>query len=144
MKSVLMISYFFPPEGCAGVYRSLRFVRHLSKMGWGTSVISVDPYRYERYDPQLLTLVPSETEVIRVKGRDLWQAIQAWRGKRMQGKLPGASVEKVEQMYATQQTPFRSLAREAVRKVEACFYLPDMAMSWIRPAVKATVEVVCL
>ena len=140
MKSVLMISYYFPPEGSAGVYRSLRFVRHLSKMGWGISVISVDPYRYERYDPQLLTLVPSETEVIRVKGRDLWQAIQAWRSKRMEKKLAGASVAQLEQVRVVQHANFRSRAREAVRTAEAWYYLPDMAMPWIRPAIQATVQ----
>src|SRR5687768_9418694 len=40
MKSVLMIAYFFPPEGNAGVYRPLRFVRQLSKIGWSTAVVS--------------------------------------------------------------------------------------------------------
>ena len=70
MKSVLMIAYFFPPEGSAGTYRPLRFVRQLSKMGWSTSVVSADPYHYERYDPDLLGLVPSETEIVRVRGRD--------------------------------------------------------------------------
>ena len=31
MKSVVMIAYFFPPEGSAGTYRSLRFIRQLVK-----------------------------------------------------------------------------------------------------------------
>ena len=37
MKSVLMIAYYFPPDGSAGVYRPLRFVRHLAARGWQPS-----------------------------------------------------------------------------------------------------------
>ena len=51
-----MIVYDFPPEGRAGVYRPLRFLRQLSKMGWSTTVVSADPYGYERYDPELLDI----------------------------------------------------------------------------------------
>ena len=36
MKSVLMIAYGFPPEGNAGVYRPLRFLRESSvvRVAW--------------------------------------------------------------------------------------------------------------
>jgi hypothetical protein len=67
MKSALMIAYFFPPEGSAGSFRPLRFVRQLAKIGWRTSVVSAVPYRYERYDPDLLKQLPSDSEVVRVR-----------------------------------------------------------------------------
>lgn len=140
MKSVVMIAYFFPPEGNGGVYRSLRFVRHLSKMGWLASVISGAPYRYERYDPELLQLVPSETEVIRVRGRDLWQVLQAKRAERMHKRLAGAPSEAVSQIREAQNAPLRTRVREMVRPVEGWYYRPDMAMPWIRPAVSATLR----
>jgi len=52
MKSVVMI-YGFPPEGSAGVYRPLRFVRHLPSFGWHPTVITVDAKSYETYDSSL-------------------------------------------------------------------------------------------
>ena len=82
MKSVILIANAFPPYGVAGVYRPLRFVRHLSRSGWCTHVIAANPYCYERYDPDLLNSVPTETEIIRVRGHDPWQAIQTWREQR--------------------------------------------------------------
>jgi hypothetical protein len=89
MKSVVMIAYSFPPNGSAGVYRSLRFTRHLPAMGWSVSVIAADlaPHSWTRHDPTLLALVPNETEVIRVRRRDPWQAIQEWRAHHIQEKL---------------------------------------------------------
>lgn len=72
-----MVAYHFPPEGSAGSYRPLRFVRELSKRGWGTSVVTAHSYAYERHDPELLKLVPKETQVFRVKPRrDPWQALR--------------------------------------------------------------------
>ena len=140
MKSVLMIAYFFPPEGSAGAYRPTRFVRHLPTKGWAPTVICADPYSYERYDPDLLGSVPSETEIIRVRGHDLWQALQTWRGKRIRQKLVAASAEVANQILARQYKPFRSRIREAVRTLEAWYYQPDIARPWIHPAVQATVK----
>lgn len=89
-----MIAYFFPPEGNAGSYRPLRFARALSSSGWQVRVISVKPYGYERYDPELLKAVPKEVEVMRVPERDWWQALQVWRRKRLKDFLLDASNEK--------------------------------------------------
>ena len=47
-NSVIMIAYSFPPEGCAGAHRPLRFVRQLARTGWHTTVISADRLRHNR------------------------------------------------------------------------------------------------
>src|SRR5438309_10980438 len=112
MRSVIMIAYAFPPEGNAGVYRPLRFVRHLPAMGWNPSVISSDTNCYERYDPGLLGLVPSTTEVIRVRSRDPWQSIQTRRAQRIQKRLTCASVETEARLRVAHQAPVRSFPRE--------------------------------
>jgi hypothetical protein len=143
MKSVVMIAYCFPPDGSAGVYRPLRFLRHLPSIGWSVSVIAADlaPYGWTRYDPGLLALVPSETEVIRVRSRDLWQAIQERRAQHIQEKLSSVPIETAEQLRATHYAPARSFMREIVRTVEAWCYHPDMARGWISPALEATIRV---
>jgi glycosyltransferase involved in cell wall biosynthesis len=140
MKSVIMVAYFFPPEGSAGSYRPLRFVRQLSKIGWRTAVISAQPYSYERYDPELLNFVPADTEIVRIAGRDVWQFIQAWREEKNRKKVRMMPAELAKQTEETHQKPFRSAFRATVRKIEAGYYYPDMARPWIRPAVEATVK----
>ena len=141
MRSVIMIAYSFPPEGNAGVYRPLRFVRHLPAMGWNASVVALDTHCYERYDPDLLDLVPSDTEVIRVRSRDPWQSIQMRRAQRIQKKHTCAPVKTSARNHVAQQAPVRSFLREVVHRAEAWCYHPDMAMCWIRPAVKVAVEI---
>jgi hypothetical protein len=135
-----MIAYFFPPEGSAGTYRPLRFARQLVKRNWSPVVICAEPYSYERYDPELLKLVPGGVEVIRVRARDLWQAVQSWRGKRFQEALAKSSGEVAQQMQAAQYHPIRSLVRRAIRWPELFYYHPDLAKGWIRPAVATAVK----
>jgi hypothetical protein len=137
MKSVIMIAYHFPPEGNAGVYRPLRFVRNLPKFGWLPRVISLSAKCYERYDPQLLALVPPETEVIRVANNDPWQSFQHWRARRMQQALAGSTAEKNGTVNASS---LRASIREMVRRAEAWIYHPDPEMGWVRPALKATLK----
>ena len=134
-KSVIMLSYFFPPEGNAAVYRPLRFLKELVRKGWRATVVCCDPYQYERHDPRLLSQVPENTEIVRVKGPDPWRAFQTWRGVRVERKISGSSPEEARQVVAGHHAPWRSKLREAVRVAEAWVYRPDIAMPWIRPAV---------
>lgn len=138
MQSVAMISYSFPPEGRAGVYRPLRFVRQLSSLGWDTTVITADPYRYERFDPKLLVQVPKDTEVIAVKAHDPWQAFQSRRGKKLEKQLSEAPQAMIERVHVAQQVPLRARFRKYIRMAEAYYYYPDFAKPWIGPAVRAT------
>ena len=140
-KSVLMIAYYFPPEGNAAVYRPLRFLKELVKMGWQATVICCEPYRYERQDIQLLSQVPLTTRIVRVKGRDPWRAFQAWRGAQMTSKLAGSSTERARHVAASHHVPWRTKLRELVRTIEACVYRPDIAMPWIRPTIRKTIAV---
>lgn len=138
-KSIIMIAYYFPPEGNAAVYRPLRFLRELVKRGWSATVICCQPYHYERHDPQLLSQVPPATPIIRVKGRDPWRAFQAWREVRLKNRLAHSSVEEARQVVAGHCRPWRSRLRELVRTAETCVYRPDLAMPWIRPTTRQTI-----
>ena len=141
MKSVLMIAYFFPPEGSAGSYRPLRFVRQLVKRNHRVSVVTGIPHCYERYDPELLGSVPPEIEVARVRGRDVWQAIQARRAQRTQKLITEASKEMAERIRAAETTRWRSVIRKTVQTIAACYYQPDSIKGWIGPAIDACIKV---
>ena len=140
-ESAVMVAYDFPPEGNAGAYRPLRFVRHLKRLGWRLTVVSCTPARYERYDPKLVSLVPPEVEVRRVSFCDPWQQLQARRERRMRaGRSADGDETAQAESQIVNQAAYRILLRRVVRKVEASCYHPDMAMPWIRPAVKASVQ----
>jgi len=138
MKSVVMIAYYFPPDGGAAVYRPLRFVRRLSKMGWHSTVITKSDGNHERFDPHLMDAVPTETKVVRVADIDPWRSIQARRAARFEERIKAA--ETPARLHAAHQRPARSFLRGVVRRAEAWLYYPDLARFWIRPATRAALE----
>lgn len=59
----LCIAYAFPPINRSGTQRTLGFVRHLDRLGWNASVLTVHPTG-EAIDPNLLAQVPEGTHVL--------------------------------------------------------------------------------
>jgi glycosyltransferase involved in cell wall biosynthesis len=55
---VLIVDYFFPPLGGAGVQRTLGYVRHLPDLGWQPTVLTVMSGDAPLHDPSLLATVP--------------------------------------------------------------------------------------
>ncbi len=64
-RRVLVLAYFFPPLGGAGVQRTLKFVRYLEPLGWDATVVSTRSRLYPARDASLLQEVPATTRVIR-------------------------------------------------------------------------------
>lgn len=74
MKSVLLVSPYFPPSTLAGVHRARHLARHLPAAGWWPVVLCVDERHHaERLDPELMRLLPDTIEV--VKSRALPHAL---------------------------------------------------------------------
>jgi len=141
MKHLVMIAYAFPPEGTAGIYRTLRFIRQLPNNGWSPTVVSIKPIQYERFDPGLMPSIPPGTEVVRVKGHDLWQAVQVWRSRRLREAPCTERSDGLQEKWPQRlHNGLRKKLRDMVHAIEASWYHPDMAMPWIANAVDATVE----
>jgi glycosyltransferase involved in cell wall biosynthesis len=54
MSRVLLVCYYFPPLGLAGVSRPLNLFRHLPTYGYDCHVLTVKPVAYRKYSPELL------------------------------------------------------------------------------------------
>jgi glycosyltransferase involved in cell wall biosynthesis len=74
MKQVLIVTYYFPPLGGAGVQRPLKFVKYLGEFGWHATVLTVHPPRSRLLDSTLSDEVPSGVNVIRTPA----PALPAW------------------------------------------------------------------
>ncbi|MCP4249505.1 MAG: glycosyltransferase family 4 protein, partial [bacterium] len=64
-RKVLMIAYFFPPLGGAGVQRSLKFARYLPAEGWAPTVITVKAQDYWMADDSLERELGPAVRVVR-------------------------------------------------------------------------------
>ena len=61
-KKVLLICYYFPPLGLAGVGRPLNLFKRLPRFGWDCHVLTVKPVTYWAYEPDLLDQVIEVTD----------------------------------------------------------------------------------
>ncbi|MBC22679.1 MAG: hypothetical protein CMJ32_02025 [Phycisphaerae bacterium] len=70
MPHLVLVSYYFPPDGGAGTQRPVSFARHLATLGWAVTVITkVVPGQRQDWEPEDSSLesnVPDSVRVLRV------------------------------------------------------------------------------
>ncbi|MCE5271057.1 glycosyltransferase [bacterium] len=118
MKNLLLVSYFFPPHGGAGVLRPLETVRLLEGLGWRCSVVAGPAEGYWFSDPELLERVPASAEVRRTR---------AWSGPRLL-RRGSAGPRRNEALIGR------------LRRVADWLPLPDVYCGWVPFAVHAAME----
>jgi glycosyltransferase involved in cell wall biosynthesis len=66
VRTLLVLTYHFPPSAASGTFRLLGFARHLPKFGWQPIVVAPPRIPWEPVDDQLLRQVPAGTPVCAV------------------------------------------------------------------------------
>ncbi len=61
MNTLLVIAYFFPPLGGAGVQRTLKFVKYLPQSGWQSIILTASQIPAGPRDNELLSEIPTNT-----------------------------------------------------------------------------------
>ena len=110
-RRVLLISYYFPPLGGAGIGRPLALFRHLNEFGYECHVLTVKPVLYRVYEPELLYGL-EKSKIFRSG---------SWDPSRLAHLL---GVRRVTTKTADQS-----------RKITKSFF-PDAKTGWIGPAIR--------
>ena len=74
-KRVLVLAYFFPPIGGAGVQRTLKALKYLPSHGWSATVVTTASRAYPASDPSLAEEIPPGTRVVRAAEPALWRML---------------------------------------------------------------------
>ncbi|MHC1706154.1 MAG: glycosyltransferase [Bacteroidales bacterium] len=127
MKKLLIITYYWPPSGGAGVQRWLKFVKYLRDFNW-------EPVVYTPLNPELpesdLTLfhdIPDGMEIIKTP---IWEPYSAY--KRFIGR---GKEEKISSGFLSEQKK-PGLTENISVWIRGNFFIPDARKFWIRPSVK--------
>jgi glycosyltransferase involved in cell wall biosynthesis len=72
---VLVVAYFFPPLGGAGVQRTLKFAKYLPQHGWDPVVITTDSDAYPVADASLAREIPAGLPVTRAHELSLFRTL---------------------------------------------------------------------
>ncbi len=119
-KTALLISYFFPPLGGAGVQRPLKLAKYAKDSNWDLVVLTIEDIVFHSYDESLLQEI--ESEVIRADSWDIMSLIQKIKIFRKE-----SLGDKVDKAYF-ETNDFKK------RLVKSLFFI-DEKIGWFIPAV---------
>lgn len=127
MKKVLIITYYWPPAGGAGVQRWLKFVKYLPELGWKPVIFTPKNPEAPANDDSLLNDVPAEAEVIKLP---IWEPFDFY--KRITGKSPDS---KFNAGFLEEEKGNSFMNRLSIW-VRGNFFIPDAKRFWISPSAK--------
>ncbi len=130
-KRVLIISYYWPPSGGAGVQRILKFVKYLPEFGYTPFVITVDDKvaSYPILDSSLLNDVPEDVKIFRTDSFEPLSILTKFTGN----KAPyGGFANKDKEKFS----------QKVLRFIRGNFFIPDARKGWVKHAYEKAVEVI--
>jgi glycosyltransferase involved in cell wall biosynthesis len=130
MNKVLIVTYYWPPSGGAGVQRWLKFAKYLPEFGWEPLILTVDP-AYAAYpvtDYSLVNELPPSLKVYSTPALDYFSIY-----KKDQTKIPSAGFAN---------NTDKSFKGKILRFVRGNFFIPDPRKGWNNYAVKRACELI--
>lgn len=130
MNNVLIVTYYWPPAGGAGVQRWLKFSKYLPEFGWKPVILTVDPHyaTYPVLDNSLEKDIPKGLKIYKTKSTDWFRLY-----KRDKSKIPSAG-------FASNND--RSLKGILSRFIRGNFFIPDPRRGWNRYAIKEAISII--
>jgi glycosyltransferase involved in cell wall biosynthesis len=132
MKKVLIITYYWPPSGGAGVQRWLKFAKYLLEFGWQPVILTVDPEyaTYPQRDESLANEIHPDCLVYTTKSFEFYNLYKLISGKK---EVPygGFANESKE-----------SLFQKISKFLRGNFLLPDPRKGWNNYALKKATELI--
>jgi glycosyltransferase involved in cell wall biosynthesis len=132
LKKVLIITYYWPPSGGAGVQRWLKFAKYLPEFGWQPVILTVDPEyaSYPQCDESLAAEVDPECLVFTTKSFELYNLYKLVSGKK---DVPygGFANESKEGLF-----------QKLSKFLRGNFLLPDPRKGWNKYALKKAADLI--
>jgi glycosyltransferase involved in cell wall biosynthesis len=130
MKKVLIITYYWPPSGGAGVQRWLKFSKYLPQYGWQPVILTVEPgyAAYPAIDNSLEREIHEDVIIFRTKATDWFKVYN-----KDKSKVPSAGFAR------NMDNSFRG---KLSRFIRGNFFIPDPRRGWNRFAFRKAAEII--
>ncbi len=133
MKKVLIITYYWPPAGGAGVQRALKYVKYLPHFGWEPIVLTVENPDSPIDDRSLLKDIPPGTKVFKTKSLEPFNLYKKFTGKKADSKIPSDILFNKENS---------SLKEKIANWFRLNLFIPDAKIGWIPFAVREGLKII--
>ncbi len=132
MKSVLILTYYWPPAGGPGVQRWLKFVKYLEDFGWKAHILTVKDGTYSAIDEELEKEVPANIPVYKTKSSDPFRYYNMLKGKK-DGSVSVALINIDKK---------RSLVDRLAMYIRSNCFIPDARKGWKKYAYKEALKII--
>ncbi len=132
MKKILIITYYWPPSGGAGVQRWVKFVKYLTLMDVKPLVLTVHPdfATYPQTDPTIEKDIPEGVQVFYAKSFELYSLYKK------------VSSNKEVPYGGFANTKNNNLKEKVIRFIRGNFFIPDPRRGWNRYALAKAKEII--
>ena len=127
MKKVLILTYYWPPSGGAGVQRWLKFVKYLRSFGYEPVVYTALNGEYPVLDDSFFKDIPEGITVIK---QPIWEPYQLYK------KVIGQKKDQRVVSGFLQEDGKKSLGHRLSLWLRGNVFIPDARRFWIRPSIK--------
>ncbi len=127
MKKVLIITYYWPPSGGAGVQRWLKFVKYLRDFGWEPVVYTPENPEAPAIDQSLLKDIPEDLTVVK---KPIWEPYTVYK------KFIGQKKESRINAGFLSESKKPKFSENISVWIRGNFFIPDARKFWIKPSVK--------
>jgi glycosyltransferase involved in cell wall biosynthesis len=126
LKKVLIITYYWPPSGGAGVQRMLKLVKYIRQFGWEPIVYTAKDAEYPVIDESLFKDIPDGVTVLREKIIEPYGLYKKLVGQKKNERVYSGFLSENEKPSLTQKLSVW---------IRGNFFIPDARFLWIKPSV---------
>ena len=130
-KKVLIITYYWPPTGGAGVQRWLKFSKYFRQFNWEPVIYTPSNPDFPINDPTLLKDVLPNIEILRTQINEPYDVYRKIMGKK--------KTETVNQGFLSEGKENKVLQKMMIW-VRGNFFIPDARKFWIKPSINYLLE----
>ncbi len=128
MKKALIITYYWPPSGGAGVQRWLKFAKYLPEYGWEPIIYTPENPESPANDNSLLKDIPDNITVLKNKIWEPFNIYKIFTGRKTTDKLGSGFLSETETKS--------NLNEKISLWVRGNLFIPDAKCFWIKPSIK--------
>ena len=126
MKKVLILTYYWPPSGGAGVQRWLKFVKYMREFGFEPVVYTAENGEMPVIDDSLAKDIPQGMTILKTPIWEPYTFYKRFIGRKKEDKINASFLNENKKAGITEKISVW---------IRGNFFIPDARKFWIKPSI---------